>query len=128
MNYTGRTSISDLHEICDDLNLKNVHIVRKHELKKLLSRPNVDLVIVNLDDHGSGSHWVALSRKRKMYFDSYAQPPPLAIPKSYKLASQKKQLQSIQSTDCGALCCLWLYYISHKTNEEYYALFKDVYR
>ena len=68
-----------------------------------------------------------MNTTKKLYFDSYAQPPPLEIPKNTKLASTNKELQNIEAEMCGQLCCLWLYYVNYKSNDDYYNLFKDVY-
>jgi hypothetical protein len=129
--FTHRTSVADLHRICSELGI-NVRICRKRELPAAIKafdmKKGSGNIIMNLDDYGAGSHWTAISVPHKMYFDSYAQAPPMIVPRGYRLASQKKELQSIESTDCGGLCCLWLYYITHRSNPEYYKLFKDVYR
>lgn len=128
MDYTKRTSIEDLYRLCKKLEIKNIIICRTNELKNYLKNKKIQNYILNLDNYGNGSHWVAYSPKYKLYFDSYAQPPPLEIPKNTKLASNKKELQTIEATDCGALCCLWLYYINNKSNTAYYNLFRDVYK
>lgn len=127
MDYTKRTSIGDLYNLCNQLGLSNVFVGRMNEVTKALANKHIQFIIFNLDDYGPGSHWVAISKPDKMYFDSYAQPAPTIVPSSYKIASQKKEIQSISSTDCGALCALWLYYMKNKSNEEYYQRFKDVY-
>lgn len=125
-DYTKRTSTQDLERICSDLGVP-VKVIRKHELPALLRSGYKGGIIMNLDDYGGGSHWVAMYTPKRLYFDSYARPPPKVVPRGYTQASQKKELQSIESSDCGGLCCLWLYYVSHRSNEEYYKLFKDVY-
>ena len=127
-NYTKRTSTSDLYKLCKELGLTNVHVCRQSDLKQTLSNKRIRNIIINLDDYGGGSHWVAINTPKKMYFDSYAQYPPLSVPKVYKMASQKKEIQSIEATDCGALCALWLYYINYKSNPDYYQLFRDCYK
>jgi len=127
MDYTNRTSTDDLYKLCDNLNIKNIIICRKGELKKYLNNKNINNFIINLDDIGPGTHWCALYKPKKMYFDSYGQPFSKEIPKNYKQASTKKELQSIDSEMCGSLCCLWLYYVNFKSNKNYYELFKDCY-
>ena len=126
-DYTKRTSIGDLYNLCDQLGLSNVFVGRANEVAKALANRHIQIIIFNLDDYGPGSHWVAISKPDKMYFDSYAQPAPTVVPSSYKVASQTKEIQSISSTDCGALCALWLYYVKNKSNAEYYQRFRDVY-
>jgi hypothetical protein len=127
MNYTARTSIIDLENILNKLGVKNYIICRKGELKNYLKNKKITNYIINLDDVDNGTHWVAMNTTKKLYFDSYAQEKPLEIPKDYKLASTNKELQSIEAEICGQLCCLWLYYVNHKSNNDYYELFKDVY-
>lgn len=128
MDYSKRTSSDDLYKLCEKLDIKDVIVCRKGELKKNMKDNKYTNYIINLDDIGGGTHWVAKNSKKKVYFDSYAELPPVEIPKNYKLSSQKKELQALEATDCGGLCCLWLYYINYKNNKEYYKLFKDVYK
>lgn len=127
MDFTKRMSTNDLYSLAKKLNIHNFIVCRKSELPKILNNQFIKNIIINLDDIGNGSHWVACNTTKKMYFDSYAQQPPTTIPNNYRLASTKKELQSIDSTICGSLCCLWLYYINHKSNDQYYDKFKDVY-
>lgn len=127
MNYTARTSIIDLEHILNKLGIKNYIICRKGELKNYIKNKKITNYIINLDDVNNGTHWVAMNTTKKLYFDSYALDKPLEIPKDYKLASTNKELQSIESEICGQLCSLWLYYVNHKSNNDYYELFKDVY-
>jgi len=127
MNYTARTSIIDLENILNKLGVKNYIICRKGELKNYIKNKKITNYIINLDDVNNGTHWVSMNTTKKLYFDSYALDKPLEIPKDYKLASTNKELQSIEAEICGQLCCLWLYYVNHKSNNDYYELFKDVY-
>jgi hypothetical protein len=126
-DFTKTTSTQDLYSLLHKLKVKNVIICRKGEVKKYLKNKMIKNYVINLDDIGNGSHWVSYSRTHNMYFDSYMQSPPTSIPKNAKMSSQKKQLQSLEATDCGGLCCLWLYYINNKSNAEYLKLFTDVY-
>jgi hypothetical protein len=125
--YTGRTSISDLYSLLNKMNIKNAIVISKDKLKNTLKNKNIKNIIINLDSKGMGTHWVALNTDKKLYFDSYAERAVLAVPKDYKLASKDKQLQSLTSSDCGGLCCLFLYYINFKNLKEFYKDFKDVY-
>lgn len=128
INYTQRSSMSQLYALGDALNLTNsLFICNREMLNDSMNNPYIRFIILNLDPIGNGTHWVAIDKKRRLYFDSYALPPPLGIPKSYKRASTIKELQSIDSSMCGQLCILWCYYMKNKSNEEYYRLFKDVY-
>lgn len=127
MDFSKRMSTNDLYSLAKKLNISNFIVCRKFELPRILKNKSIKNIIINLDDIGNGSHWVAANTTKKMYFDSYAQDKPTTIPNNYRLASTKKELQSIDSTDCGGLCCLWLYYINYKSNDQYYDKFKDVY-
>lgn len=126
-NYIHRTSTSELYDLLKKLNVPNVYICRKGELKNVLKNKKIKNIIINLDDIGNGTHWTALNTTKKLYFDSYAQSPAIEIPKKYKLASTNKEIESISAEDCGQLCALWLYYINYKSNSDYYKLFKDCY-
>jgi len=127
--YIINKSSSDeqLYNLSKQFNIPNLIICRLKDVPKYLKNKNIDNMIINLDNFNYGTHWVGLSKSKKIYFDSYAQDKPNEIPKNYKLASSTKQLQSITGEDCGWLTVLWLYYINFKTNEEYYNLFKDCY-
>ena len=127
MDFTNQTSQNDLYQICKELGISNVKVIRKDQLKNTLKNKYISNIIINLDSFGCGTHWVYLSPLYKIYFDSYAQPAPLEVPKNYRLASQIKQIQSIEATDCGALCCLFAYYLNFKSKKDYYKLFKDCY-
>lgn len=127
MNFNRRTSTLDLYKILNDLGVHNTKIIRKHQLKDTLKEKKYKNLIINLDDYGGGTHWTFYSPEKNIYFDSYAQLPPFGIPKNAKLASTKKELQDVEGENCGALCCLFAYYINFKTKNEFYKLFKDVY-
>jgi len=127
MNLINRSSDYQLYDLCDKLGVKNQVLCAKDELKKYLKRPNIRNIIFNMSSTENGSHWVACDKKTKTYFDSYAQRPPSVVPKDYKCASIKKEIESIEAQDCGQLCCLFLYYSNFKTIKEFYDLFTDVY-
>lgn len=128
MNLINRSSASDLYNLCDALGVKNIVVCSKDELRKYLKNKKVNNIIFNMANDQVGSHWVAINKAHKIYFDSYAQNYPSVVPRDYKLASSKKELQSISAQDCGQLCCLFLYYINFKTKDQYYKLFDDVYK
>lgn len=119
------TSTHELYKLCDDLKIKDVVIIRKGQLKHYLKNKNITNIIINLDDIGSGSHWVALNKRKKLYFDSYAQPSPQII-KNYAYNTHK-EIQLISDKDCGPLCCLWLYYVNYDDQKNFYKLFNDLY-
>lgn len=125
----NRTSDLDLINLGKVLGIRNLVVCAKSKVKSYLANPKVSNIVFNMsnDDFG-GTHWVALNKSKKMYFDSYALDKPSVVPKNYKLASQTKEVQSMEASDCGSLCLLWLYYINFKSNDEYYKLFRDVYK
>jgi hypothetical protein len=128
INYINRSSTGDLYRLCDKLRISHeVFISNRVLLPSALDNPHIRFIILNLDPGLTGTHWVALDKKKKVYFDSYAQRPPNGVPDYYTRASTNKELQSIDSSICGQLCVLWIYYMKHKSNDEYYRLFKDVY-
>jgi len=96
-----------------------------------IGKRNEELLVLNLDPHGSGTHWVAcnFTKKKPLYFDPYAFNKPKEV-NSFLEASKTKQLQSLQAKDCGPLCVLWLWYTTHYDdgNKRFYDEFKDVYR
>jgi hypothetical protein len=128
MNLINRSSDYQLDNLLNQLGVANHIICSKDELKKYLKKPTIRNIIFNISSTDHGSHWVAIDKKSKMYFDSYAQPPPTVVPKDYKLASIEKELQSIEAQDCGQLCCLFLYYSNFKSIKDFYNLFKDIYK
>jgi hypothetical protein len=125
--FYKRSAPEELYRLCKKLEIDGLIICRLSDVKKYMKDKDIKCMIINLDKTGNGTHWVAISKDKKKYFDSYAQDKPKEIPKDYTLASSTKQLQSMTAKDCGWLCCLWLYYIQYKNNKEYYDLFKDVY-
>lgn len=129
MNLLKRSTIPDLYNIINNLNLTNTIICAKPDLPKYLKNKKIHNIIFNMsNDRLNGTHWVFYSPKYKVYFDTYAQKPPSIIPRNTKLASINKEVQSMNSSDCGQLCCLFAYYLNNKTIFEFYKLFKDVYK
>ena len=127
-SITERSNTGYLYNLCYSIGIdREVVISSRDSLPSALNNRHIRFIILNLDRGPNGTHWVGPDKKTKMYFDSYAQPKPNGVPKKYKRASTKKELQSIDSSMCGQLVCLWLYYMKNKSNEEYYRLFKDCY-
>ena len=125
MNYINRSSQDQLINLLDQLGVKKAAVIARSQLKKYLNDPRIDNIIFNLSD--TGTHWVGLNKPHKIYFDSYAQTSPIGVPSNYKMASTKKELQTLTAEDCGQLTALFLYYINFKTKAEFYRKFKDVY-
>lgn len=121
MSINKETSTNQLEKLLKRLNINDFDIIRKKDLH-LTKKNNI---IMNLDDYGKGTHWVALSQKHKKYFDSMGQVPPTEVPKNYKYSNII--IEGIKNNDCGQLCCLWLHYINNKTEKDFYYLFKKLY-
>ncbi len=115
------TSGTQLADLLKKLHVFDFDVVRKKDIH----RTNADNVIINLDDTGKGTHWVAMNRSHKRYFDSYGQDQPKEVPQNYK--HSRKIIEGISGEDCGQLCCLWLHYLNHKDEASFYKLFKSLY-
>jgi len=124
MNLINRSSDYELLDLGKRLGLTKFVVCRKEDLPQYLSNKKVKNIIFNM---GDSTHWVALYKPKKLYFDSYAQPYPPTVPNTYKVASTNKEIESIDGSNCGQLCALWLYYVNYKSNDDYYKLFKDLY-
>ena len=124
MNLINRSSDYELLDLGNKLGLQNLIVCAKSDLPKYLSNKKIKNIIFNM---GNSTHWVALYKPKKLYFDSYAQAAPSIVPKNYKMASTNKEIESMDGNNCGQLCLLWLYYVNFKSNNEYYMKFKDLY-
>jgi len=109
LNYLNRSSINDLRLLADQMGIPNLTIIERSKLSAAMRNKHIKRIIVNYTD-APGTHWIAVDKVKKMFFDSYAQPPPQGIPKSYKRSSHNKELQSIESSNCGQLSILFLYF------------------
>ena len=126
MNFTNRSSTSELYDLANKIGLKNLVIINKSEFPQYKnSNKNI---IINLDSVGNGSHWTAVVPKKKLYFDSYNQLPPAIIPNDYKSITHNMELQTIDAEDCGQLSILFLKYVSIGKKREFFKLFNDVYK
>lgn len=81
-----------------------------------------DYAILNMADSGSGTHWVAVSNKDKLYFDPLRLPPPRVIPKDYKQAPFR--VQNERFGHCGDYATLFLYYLQHDKLSNFYKQFQ----
>lgn len=79
-----------------------------------------ECAIINLDSiKGDGTHWVAYFKNMNdvHYFDSYGNlPPPLELLEYFgndsKIYYNAYKYQDYDSTICGQLCVMFLYYIN----------------
>ena len=115
------TSGTQLANLLKKLHVFDFDVVRKGNIPYSHS----DNIIINLDDTGRGTHWVAMNRTCKRYFDSYGQDPPKEVPPGY--THSRKIIEGIDGEDCGQLCALWLHYLNHRSESEFYKLFKSLY-
>ena len=114
------TSGAQLSRLLSQLGVHDAEIVSK----KNIPYSRADNLIINLDD-GPGTHWVAMCRSKKKYFDSYGQPQPEEVPQSFK--HRKTIIEGIHDSDCGQLCALWLHYLHNKGEPSFYSLFDKLY-
>lgn len=121
MSINKATSTKQLETLLKQLKVDDFNIIKKKDLPKTKQNN----IIINLDDGNIGSHWTAINRTNKKYFDSMGEIPPNQVPKDYKY--NNIIIEGIKDNDCGQLCCLWLHYINYKTEKEFYALFKHLY-
>ena len=133
LNYINRSSKYDLYNLAKSINLDDLIIIRKNELPYYIDK--YENIIMNLDSVGNGSHWVALNTKHKIYFDSYGQPPPNIVPKSYKYVKEfeLQSINGISSTMCGQLSLYFLNFLKKNNNyniaiKKFYEKFKDIYK
>jgi hypothetical protein len=134
LNLINRSSTTDLKNLAESIGLTDLRIIRKNELPLYIDK--FENIIMNLDSVGGGTHWTSLNTKHKIYFDSYNQPKPQIVPRDYRQANSKFELQSINgrsSEMCGQLSVLVLYYLQKYNNPnigltKFYEKFKDVYK
>ena len=137
MTVNKETSDKQLNKLLKQLKIDNFIIIRKNQLPSLLKQdaaqrasisknlPKFNNFIINFDSKGPGTHWVALNKEHKLYFDPYGQAPPIEIPKDYKFSHNI--IEGINDQDCGQLCCLWLYYVNYENPQKFYKLFAKLY-
>lgn len=116
-----RTTDKDLYNLLNKLKIKNFVIISRDQLKQALNNKNIDNIILNLT---SSTHWVAINKKHKYYFDSFGQKPIQEL-KNYNY--NKKPIQDIENSYCGQISALFLYYINHDKLENFYKLFHERY-
>ena len=100
------------------LNIPNLKVVCKDELKNIIDYSLPINIIVNLNnsDNNINGHWnlIFIDKNQKIYYSSYGDPIPLdcqefmmKIDKRPDITSNN-QIQSFNSTDCGLYCILIL--------------------
>ena len=122
-----KTSSLDLIRLAHEMKIKNFTICVRRELPKVLKDKRFENIVMNLGDYGRGTHWVAVNVPKKLYFDSFAAPPPIVVPSDYKYQSTI-EVQPMWSGLCGQYCLLWLHYVSTTADpSDFYKSFKDLY-
>lgn len=114
------TSINDLHEIANKLNLE-VNIFRKYELPKINKMCNnlKFTIVLTGEKNQSLSHWVCFAQKGKqtVYFDSFGLAPPKLVLKYLKRTENDKipysanELQDRDAYSCGHFCILFCFFM-----------------
>jgi len=114
---SSRDSDADLLKLAKAMDVRVDQLAFKQFFNK-----SVDYCILNMDGaNGSGTHWMAVSNKHKLYFDPLDLPPPRVIPSDYKTAPFR--IQNHLYGHCGDYCVLWMYYLQHRSAAEFYRLF-----
>ena len=121
----GETSKSELEIILSKFKIPKSIVIVQSELPSVIDR--FENIIMNLGSYeNGGSHWVALNTKKKLYHDSFSQPPPEIVPSDYKY-KKNTEIQGYDKQFCGSFTLLWLYYVNFKTERQFYNVFVDLY-
>ncbi|ETM00118.1 hypothetical protein L917_03127 [Phytophthora nicotianae] len=116
----SRTTDDQLMKLANSLGVK----VDQIDFKQNLDRSK-DYAILNMGTPKiGGTHWIAVSNKHKRYFDPLGLPRPRVIPKDYSY--KEVDIQDPQFGHCGQYCVLWLYYLQHGKEDDFYKLFKQL--
>ncbi|GMF28561.1 unnamed protein product [Phytophthora fragariaefolia] len=115
----SRTTADQLMKLANSLGVKVDQIDFKQNLDK-----SKDYCIINMGNPMiSGTHWMAVSNKDKVYFDRLGLPRPRVIPKDYSY--REIDIQNPRFGHCGQYRVLWLYYLQHNQLDKFFKLFKD---
>ena len=116
-----------LIDLAKKLNINLVNVCSKDELNKVI--PKVGGYIINLENsyNGYGTHWCSFliyeeidGNMNGLYHDSYGIRPPIEVENYIKQISNKKigyntrQIQKIETTECGWYALNWLYCMQYK--------------
>jgi hypothetical protein len=120
----------DLIRFAKELKINLVGVCSKDELR--LIKPRIGGYIINMENStdGSGTHWVALTLYQdnniihSLYFDSYGIAPPKEIEEyvkkinDIKIAYNTRQIQKLQTTECGWYCLSMIYNMQYKRRSD----------
>jgi hypothetical protein len=121
----------DLEKIATELKINLVCVVSKNELSKIVPRSGGYIVNLQSSDAGDGTHWVCFilynvfdNKKKKqlkgIYMDTYGMLPPIEIENfihkytDFKIAFSKRQIQKINTSECGWYCLSFIYCMQYK--------------
>jgi hypothetical protein len=117
----------DLINIAKKMKINLIAVVSKDELHKIPHK--IGGYIVNLQNNydGHGTHWVSFiiyqdndHKYRCLYYDPYRISPPLEVEQyikmlnDFKIAYNNRQLQKINTTECGWYALSWLYNMQYR--------------
>jgi hypothetical protein len=109
----------DIEEMAEGLKLPIVGVFSKDRLPQ---KRIVGSYYINMEDHdkGGGTHWVfarIFPNGKAIYFDSFGVQTPEQVRDFLKpfspFACSHRQIQDIQSQNCGRFCILLDYYFTH---------------
>lgn len=113
----SRTSDLDLLKLAKALDVKVDQIVFKQYLDK-----KKNYCILNMGTPAiSGTHWICVSNKDKIYFDPLNLPRPRVIPSDYKQFPFR--IQNERFGRCGQYVLLFLWYLQHDSLANFMRLF-----
>ena len=96
------TSIEEINKMA--IGLPAFICIRKFRLPEFINKK--ECIVMNLGDHGFGTHWVAVHTPSKSYFDSFGMAPPNVVPDDYTW--NKHTYQKMHEVNCGQRCIEWL--------------------
>jgi hypothetical protein len=120
----------DLIRLAKELKINLVGVCSKDELK--LIKPRVGGYIINLENStdGVGTHWLSMvlyqddNDIKCLYFDSYGVIFPKEVEEyvkqinDCKIAYSTRQIQKLQTSECGYYCLSFLYNMQYKRKSD----------
>jgi hypothetical protein len=117
----------DLINIAKKMKINLIAVVSKDELSKIPHKTGGYIINLQNNHDGQGTHWVSFIIYQKnnniyrcIYFDPYGIPPPIEVEQyikqlnDLKILSNKRQVQKINTTECGWYALSWLYNMQYK--------------
>lgn len=121
LNFNKQLTNFDLMDLASFMGIKLNEVLMKDEATHRLPK---GYYIFNLENSNqSGSHWVGMLKKEKMYyyFDPYGIPPPQTLIDLLRCAPEHllyndTQIQYIDSILCGYFCLVFLYQMQQSSD------------